>query len=71
MDGSFLVVNICACARMLLLYISSLPEAPLDSRFFFLHSTSFMTRIRHGLLSHCITSLTYLASTDIFNPFDR
>lgn len=35
MDGSFLVVNICACARMLLLYISSLPEAPLDSRFFF------------------------------------
>lgn len=35
MDGSFLVANISACARMLLLYISSLPEAPLDSRIFF------------------------------------
>lgn len=67
MDGSFLVVNIFACARMLLLYISSLPEAPLHSRFFFLHSTSFVTRIRHGLLSHCVASPKYLASTDIFD----
>lgn len=66
MDGSFLVANIFACPRMLLLYISSLSEEPLDSRFFFLPS-SFMTGIRHGLLSHCIASLKYLASTDIFD----
>lgn len=66
MDSSILVLNIFACACMLLIGISSVHDAPLDLGFFSPHSIYFTTQIRRGLLSHCNASLKYLASTDIF-----